>query len=228
MVESMMVIEKPGVRGPSAAVEIARQAFLFGNGDGNPVTSTARLSEVSGVHEKTLQRYIPGWIKEREDMLLSAGNGSFGLSLSPETLENHRKNTKFLEEQTAELRREVATIKTLEKVLLDAVKSAQVHDPESATQVLALVQSFIGSSAARKSLQTQFVALQRAWKENAGIDALQDVATAREKTLATGRARLDIKREEAGGTGPQPTGGREVPTVDSVFDVGEDDGMECG
>lgn len=219
-----MVTDKPGpgIRGGPAKVEVARQAFLYGQGDGRPVLDPAKLAEIAGCHVNTINKWMPGWLKQREEYLATNGNSEFGLSLSSETIEQHRKNTKFLEEQTTNLRREVAILDKLESVLIKAVESAQVHDPESATQVLAMVQSYLGSSAARKSLQTQFIAVQRAWKENAGIDSLQDVATAREKALATGRAKLDLKRE-ADGAGPVPTGGREVPAADPVFDMGGED-----
>lgn len=228
-----MAVEESRKR-TEAGTEVARMAFLHGNGDGVPVTSTARLSELGGISEKTIHRHMPAWIKEREEMLATVGNSAFGLSLSSETIEQHRKNTEFLKEQHDSLAAEIRLLpklhEFLEKVLEEFVNSEGEKDYE---QALRIFNAYCRTGANLKALQTQFVAIQRAWKENAGIDSLQDVATAREKTLATGRAKLDLKREE-GGDGPKPAGGREVqPSRDGVFDLGQsapevDEVEECG
>lgn len=210
-----------------AGTTAARQAFLYGTGDGRRVLDPQKLAEIGDVHVSTVWRHLPAWQKEYEEILASANSGSLALRLSAETLAQHQRNTEFLETQMVQARREVESAQDLEKLLRKGIAEAEIHDPDGAQALLLVVQSFCNTVNGRKALQSQFLNYEARWKENAGIDSLQAVAEAREKTLATGRARLDLKREDAQDKPqmPQATG----QTVDSVFDVGpEDDGAECG
>lgn len=223
-----MVTEKPGVRQAPAGVEVARQAFLYGQGDGIPVVNVKRLAEIGDVTEATINRWMPGWLKQREEILVSSGSSDFGLVLSGETLTQHRKNTEFLKEQHDSLAAELKLIPKLHEFLekvLDAFVSAPEKDYD---QALKLFNAYHRNAGNARSIQSQFIAVQRAWKENAGIDSLQAVAEAREKTLATGRAKLDVKREEGAGN-PGIPHAASIRRTDGVFDVDEVDPLEeCG
>jgi hypothetical protein len=54
--------KKPGEVGHKTA--LAKQYYLHGNGDGKPVRSVAKLSELTGAAPNTIERWLPVWQRE--------------------------------------------------------------------------------------------------------------------------------------------------------------------
>ncbi len=77
---------------------------------------------------------------------------------------------------------------------------------------------YLKTFGTRESLNSQILALQKRWKECAGIESLQSVAETREKTLASGRAKLRLRAEEAQGQAG-PDGARVIGSGSSAGGV---------
>ncbi len=185
----------------TAEVRAARQLFLFGAGDGRPVRHVATLAKAAGVHIQTIQKHLPAWEAEAEEILSNSSEIGFRLRLNAETLKKHESDKAFIRRQIDLQVLEIERLPVLEKQLLsiaDACAKSQ-SDSGAAEAVLALVQSFVGLHGSRKAAEAHLLKLQSHWSKMAGVESLQAVAETREKTLATGRAKLALRREEAEG-----------------------------
>ena len=185
----------------TAEIRTARLLFLYGSGDGHRVLRPDRLAEMVGCHPESIRKHLPGWEAEAEAILAKTGENGLGLRLNAETLKKHESDKAFIREQIDSQVAEIQALPVLEKQLLsiaDACAKSQ-SAPETAEAVLALVQSFVGLHGSRKAAEAHLLKLQSHWAKMAGIESLQAVAETREKTLATGRAKLALRREEAEG-----------------------------
>jgi hypothetical protein len=220
MVRAMSAQDLISSKGGSPEVREARRLFLFGGGDGRRVLRVETLAEMAGCHVQSIRRWLPAWEAEAEKM--SASSSDFGLEmrLNAETLAKHEsdcmKIRSCIDAQIVELER----LPILEKRLLsiaDACAKSQ-SDAGAAEAVLSLVQSFIGLHGSRKAGEIHLLKLQSHWSKMAGIESLQSVAETREKTLASGRAKLRLRAEEtAGASGPD--GARVIGSGSSVGGV---------
>lgn len=179
---------KPGVH-------VARQAFLYGEGDGKPVLTRARLAELAGVHENTIARHINEWIKEREEMVSGSSDRGLALHLSKETLALHDKAMKSLESELAQVQWE---LKTIEKITakLEGWMDKFSGDEGEQDKALRILEAWQRNCGQKSSLRSQFLALQKQWTSLSGVVDLKDIQVVKEKAMATGRARLALKREE--------------------------------
>jgi DNA-binding SARP family transcriptional activator len=109
----------------------------------------------------------------------------------------HRETTATLESWIAEEKLEIKRLPKLINLLESTLEAFIEADPKDYKQALGLYKAFMQTHATKKAKQAHLVMLQRAWKENAGIDSLQTVAETREKTLAAGRAKLQLRAEGA-------------------------------
>lgn len=219
-----------GTKQLRANIEVARQAFIFGMGDGQPVVNPERLAEIGECTRDTIQKHLPDWIKQREDLLTNSGmpgNGGLLLRLSEETLASLRFDTDFARQRVDELKAESKTarkvISLLESVLTEFSKGASTLET---AELLSLVSTFTSVHATKKSIDSNFLAMHKHWTKLAGVDSLMTVAETREKALATGRAKLTVTKEASdaglnGGEPPKPAiggvfGMRRGPVVDMV------------
>lgn len=208
-----------------AGTEVARQAFLHGHGDGRPVSSTARLCALAGVSEKTIEAHMPTWIKEREEMLVKFGDSPFGLQVSPETLEIHHQDLNFLRNQADQLKQQIELlpqlIGELKKVLSHLKSGLNKEEFQAASMAFSL---FLRTHANVRESNKLLLMLLARWTQHAGIDALSDVALTRQKAMASGKAKLELKREEAAGNGkPGGMESAQIGSRDDVFNVGGGD-----
>lgn len=190
-----MVEGKPGRRPyRGMGTEAARQAFLHGDGSGSRVVNTARLAEIGGVHESTIWRHLPAWEKEYEAILIQTNSSGFGLSVSQETLRQHREHVDFLKAQADILATEVRELPKLIaelRGLLNDLKAAEEWD-----RAASAFQIWLKMHGSRRETTKLFLAVQQRLSRHSGIDQLEEIALTREKTLASGRAKLDVSREK--------------------------------
>ncbi len=193
MGETLEKPEKPGVRGTSAQVNLARQLFMYGNGDGRPITEPAKLAEIAGVTPQTIYNHIRAWEMEREEILANQGIGGYSLQVSPATLRQHRETVDFYHKQEELLRREVQDMPLILKDLREVLRGLKESENyDEAVQAFQIFLKLYGNR--RETLKLQMHVQQRL-RQHSGIELLEEIAATREKTLASGRARLDVTRE---------------------------------
>lgn len=190
---------KPGVH-------VARQAFLYGEGDGKPVLTRSRLAELAGVHENTIARHINQWIKEREEMVAGSSKQGLALALSRETLDAHESDMEHLRQQIQQVKWELDQLEEITIRLEKWIDKFNGDDGEQ-ERALRILEAWQRNCGQKSSLRSQFLAMQKQWTGLSGIVDLKDVSVAQAKTLATGRAKLDLEREknEAGPRDANPS-----------------------
>lgn len=67
---------------------------------------------------------------------------------------------------------------------------------DESDKAVTLFDRYLRASLNKQSLRTQFLALQRQYTKLSGVEALLDVAVTREKTIATGKAKIELKAQE--------------------------------
>ena len=197
-----------GVKTPE--VREARRLFLFGNGDGKRVLNVERLAAAAGCRIESIRRHLGAWEVEAEEMAAKGSENGLVLRLNAETLKKHEADKAFIRRQIDSQVVEIERFPVLEKQLLsiaDACAKSQ-SDAGTAEAVLSLVQSFVALHGSRKAGEMHLLKLQSHWSKMAGVESLQAVAETREKTLATGRAKLALRREDAEGMAGDGSGAR--------------------
>lgn len=200
------MVERVKVKSPG--VHAARQAFLYGCGDGRRVLRVEDLAEIGGVHPETVRRHLPAWQAEAEDILAKSSESGISLRLSKLALAKFESDRDFIRKQIDTQLAEIQDLPKLQDTLLNLVRRiAECGNPDAGEQAAALLGRFFDLVANRKAMEAHLLKLQAHWSKMAGIESLQAVAETREKTLATGRAKLALRREEAEGE-PGPEGAR--------------------
>ena len=202
-------------RGNKSEVELARQACLYGEGDGKPVMNVKRLAEIAGVHESTIWRHMPKWQKEREEILAKANNSSLGIHLSAKELESHKSDMELLRKEINQVKWELDEFDdNIEKLegLVERMTDTVSADPLMVGQLLQMFDKYLRFSLNKQNLRKQFLALQKQWTGLSGIEGLMDVALVREREMEKGRVKIALKKE---GVEAEP---RNVgPTTNAVF-----------
>lgn len=200
-------------------VREARRLFLFGNGDGRRVLKVEDVARLSGCHQNTVRRHLPAWEAEAEGIVAASEENSLPMRLNAETLRKHESDKSFIRRQIDTQLAEIESLPKLQDTLLNLVRSiAECGNPDAGEQAAALLGRFFETVGNRKVMEAHLLKLQAHWAKMAGIESLQAVAETREKTLATGRAKLALRREEAAGE-PGPDGARlaNAPASGGVF-----------
>lgn len=193
MGDTDLMEESKAGREKSAAVNLARQIFLYGNGDGRPITDLSKLAEFSGCHLKTIHKHFRGWEKEREEMLSEPTNGAFGLSVSGDVLRQHRATVDYLANLERELREEVEALPKILSELRTILRS--LSNSERYDEGIQAFQIFLKLYGNRRETAKLHLQIQQRLKLHSGIELLEEAAATREKTLASGRAKLDVSKE---------------------------------
>ena len=167
----------------------ARQLFLYGDGDGRPVTGVAVLSDRTGCSKANLGRRIPEWEGEREALLIESS--TINLDISPDSLRKHAEDVRFLRERADSLEAEVQASDEVAEDLRDALLSAEAG--EDLHQIL---DSYIKSAMNAQKSMGQWLTVQKRWVESSGIAAKLKAYGAAETEKARGRARLSQKPAE--------------------------------
>ena len=196
-------------KGCKRDLELARQACLYGEGDGRPVMNVKRLMELAGVSEQTIGKHLPSWQAEREEILAKSNPAALGISLSKKQLEQNTKDLDFLRNQINLVKFEIDSTEKIAARLAEWMDKFDGNDIPTALQIFASWERSCGQKA---SLRSQFVQLKKLWDEKSAIDGLRDVALVREREMEKGRVKIALKKE---GSEAEP---RNVgPTGNAVF-----------
>jgi cell division protein FtsB len=186
-------------RNRKASRELAKQAFLYGEGDGKPVLDIHRLIEISGLHPATIKRHMDEWTAEREEMLINKGNCGLALHLSGKTIKDHHADVAFLREQADKLKSEVANLEKAENLLLTILENmADSLDlgPDDADKLISLADKYFKILGSKKSLITLSLAVQKRWQESSGIASTMKAWETGQREQEKGLARVEAKKKE--------------------------------
>jgi hypothetical protein len=176
-----------------AETRYARQLYLYGDGSSAPVKTVAKLCQLAGLDERTIYRHLPTWEKEAEQMAAGSTEAGLALQLSGESLAAHLKDMDFLRGQLSQAKFELDRLEEITAKLEDWLDKFQGDEQ---TQALQIFDAWQRACASKSSLRSQFLAMQKQWTSLTGIVDLKDVAVIREKEIAKGQAKLQIKRME--------------------------------
>lgn len=197
-----------------AETRYAKQLFLYGTGDGSPVRNVVKLAELSGVHEQTIRVHLAEWEKEAEEII--AGSSDYGLAvkLSKETLEENEKDLAFIRDKMNSIRWEIDNLDDCIASLENICENFSLNS-DNGDKALRIFEDYLRSSMNRRSLLTLFLTLKKEWDTKSAVDGMRDIVLTREKEVAKGQAKLEIKRREN-----EPKGAGERQVGGGVFDRG--------
>lgn len=173
--------------------QIARQLYLFGAGDGKRVLSVKALCAATGLSVDTIGRHMPAWRKESEELLSGASDCGLALHLSKENSILFESTMTAL---SVEIKKVMFELKTHEKITAKLEDWLDKFDEDDKDNALRILEAWQRNCGQISNLRSQFLALQKQFAALSGVVDLKDIQVTREKTLATGRAKLDLKREE--------------------------------
>jgi hypothetical protein len=184
-----------------AETETARQLFLYGAGDGKRIISVKGLVEATGLHENTICKHITKWQKEAEEILANTAERGLGLALSAEDLRRHKEDMAHLRNLVEAKKWETERVLEITAKLEGWMDKFSGDDGEQ-DKALRILELWMRTCGQKSSLESQFLALQKQWTSLSGVVDLKDIQVVKEKAMATGRARLALKKEETE-TGPK-------------------------
>jgi hypothetical protein len=182
-----------------AGTELARHAFLYGGPDGVPVISKQLLADMAGVHPTTIGAHLPAWTRQREELLRQREENPLGYILSPETVEQNRKDVEFLRLETDKLKLESENLVGITDKLYGVLENLSENldlGPDDADKIIGLVGKYLGASANRSKVLTLFLAVQKRWQESSGIASSMKSFEAGQREAEKGKARIAAKEKE--------------------------------
>jgi len=180
------------LKGCKPGVALAREAYLYGQGDGRPVTSCAKLAEIGGVTTQTITKHMPTWQKEREEIILNSEGTSLAIQLSAKDLHLHKSDMIHLREQIQQVKWEIDSLDDSIEKLGTWVDRISINSDNGEAAVI-LLDRYLKATSNKQFLRKQFLALQSQWVKLSGVEGLLDVGLTREKELVKGKARLELK-----------------------------------
>lgn len=202
-------------KGCKRSLEAARQACLYGEGDGKPVMNVKRLMALGQASEKTILKHLPSWQQEREELAANSSGQSLALNLSAKELHLHESDMKTLRSEINQIKWELENLDdSIQKLeaLTEKLCDAANGDIEVVAQATSIFSKYLNASLNKQNLRKQFLALQKQWTGLSGIEGLMDVALVREREMEKGRVKIALKKE---GSEAEP---RNVgPTGNAVF-----------
>ena len=172
----------------------ARQLFLYGSGDGRRVTNVPELARLSNVTEETIRKWLPKWEAEVEEILAGSSEGGLGLGLSAKELQLHKSDMVHLRSQLTQVKWESDNLEGLIASLEGLVEKFAGTDESD--KAVVLFDRYLRASLNKQNLRGQFMQLQRQYTKLSGVEGLLDISLTREKTIATGKAKMDLKAGE--------------------------------
>lgn len=170
---------------------VARQLYLYGDGDGKRVVSVQLLREKTGLSEATLRRRLPEWEREAEEILTANSEGAFRIRLTADEIAFHKANISFLEAQIKECKFELDNLSDITERLMRLTEKFS-DDPDMRMEALQLFNSWVQSCGKRSTLRASFLAMQKQHATLTGIVGKIDAAIAYDKTLQTGLAKKAV------------------------------------
>jgi hypothetical protein len=182
-----------------AGTELARQAFLYGGPDGVPVISKQLLAAMADVHPTTIEAHMPKWTRQREELLRTREDNPLGYILSPETVEQNRKDVEFLRLETDKLKLESENLVGITENLYSVLENLSENldlGPDDADKIIGLASKYFAASANRSKVLTLFMAAQKRWQESSGIASSMKSFEAGQREAEKGKARIAAKEKE--------------------------------
>jgi len=205
--------------GGTPEVREARRLFLYGGADGVRVLKVETLARLSGAHAQSIRKWVPAWEAELEKIVSNSSEFGLEMRLNAETLAKHESDCMKIRSCIDAQLLEIEQIPKIERELLMAVKRiSDSGNPEAADTAVSLLARFFEAGNYRRTAEAHLLKLQSHWSKMAGIESLQSVAETREKTLASGRAKLRLRAEEAQGQAG-PDGARAIGSGSSAGGV---------
>lgn len=187
-------------KGTKPATEVARQLFLYGEGDGIRILDNRTLAEKSGLHPETLRKWLPKWTEEFEEKLKGTSKiGSVNaLSLPDEVFEHHKADNEFIRKRLDKAKFELEQLPQIIENLSLIVTQAST-DPEKIDIMMAMLDKYIRFSMNEKSLTKLFMDLKNLWDSKVGLDSLkaiqESVAKAQAKSATAEDKPVEAKPE---------------------------------
>ncbi len=188
---------------PKPEVATARQLFLYGAGDGKRIVGTQALVEATGVHEQTIRKHLPKWLKEAEELLSNTSELGVSLSLSAIEIESHQADMSHLRQDIDSIKFEMNSLDDVIEKLAGICEKFSLNT-ENGDAALKIFDSYLRASLNKSHLRGQFLSAEKRWIELSNISALKDITVTKEKTLAVGRAKIKLKGEESEASAPTP------------------------
>ncbi len=183
-------------KGQKAEVEVARQLFIYGAGDGKRVISVRALCEATGLHEQTIGVHLPKWQKEVEEILINSNISDLGLSLSAKDLDQHKTDMEAIRSQLAQIQWELDRHDEITAALQDWASTISTEDPEFGEKSFRILETYLRMSGSKATLRGQLLSYQKQWATMAGIVDLKDISVIAAKEMSKGRAKMKLKSEE--------------------------------
>jgi hypothetical protein len=178
-----------------------------------------KLEELSGVTGETIRKHLPEWEKEAEEILVASSEFSLGLRLSAEKLHLHESDMIHLRDQIQQVKFELEKMDQITARLADWLDK---FDEEQRQEALTIFDAWQRACGQKASLRSQFLALQKQWTSLEGIVDLKDISVVREKEIAKGKAKLEIKQlENEKPSAPRPVGGGVFSRPEKLLDSQE-------
>lgn len=202
----------------------ARELFLYGDGDGEPITNVSKLSKKSGVSSITLYKWIPDWEKERREQLAQSSSWAGSLIYAEDALKKNNEDLIYFRTRIEELKKEERALDKTNGLLLDTVDqilAREDFDPANADRLLSLLDKHFRTSAHRTNITKEIVMLHGHWTAKGGVDAVMSARKTSAETAVKLKAKMDFeeKRKELG-TDPASVAanrGAIIPARQSVF-----------
>ena len=193
---------------PRPETRYAKQLWLYGAGDGQPIKNIPKLAEVSGVHEVTLRKYLPEWEKEAEEILANTSEMGLAIKLSSDVLNENEKDLAFIRDKMNALRWEIDHLDECIATLENICENFSLNS-DNGDKALRIFEDYLRGSMNRKSLLTLFLALKKEWDAKSAIDGFREAALTREKEIAKGKAKLEVAKLNSNSLteNPRPVGG---------------------
>lgn len=177
-------------------VSATRQLFLYGNGDGKRILSIPALQKLTGCHPDTIRKHLPAWEKEAEKILINSNDSCLAFSLSEESLAAHESDMIFLRDNISQIKWEMDNLdNVIEK--LETICGNFSLNTENGDDAIKLFDRYLRASLNKANLRGQFLAAQKQWTSLSGIVDLKDIQVVRQREIAKGKGKMDLKKLEA-------------------------------
>lgn len=177
-------------------IDAARQAYLYGQGDGKPVVSTQKLAEIADCTDKTILKWIPEWKQEKEEILLNSPSTTLGLMLSEKDLAAHKSDMEFLRSNINQIKWEMDNLDNIIEKFEEICGNFSLNS-ENGDDAIKLFDRYLRASLNKSSLRAQFLAAQKQFFAMSGVGDLKDIEAVRAREIAKGKGKMDLKKLEA-------------------------------
>ncbi len=191
-----MALRKDGEARLMMETREARRLFLYGDGDGKRILGVTELSRRTGVSEGTIRKHYSDWEKEFEGKLQGNDSRSHALALSAESLDIHKSNIAFLEDQMAKVKWEIEQFDDIIASLQGICDNFSLNT-DNGDHAVRLFENYLSSRYNMDSLRRMFLTMQKQHSDLTGVRDLMDIQATITKEREKGRVKMDLRKEAA-------------------------------